>query len=243
LMSTAADQAKAMRGGIRRLIQIAIPSPVAYVQQHLTATEKLMLAASPYRSTKELFDDCMVACIDAVLDKRGEIFTRAEFEAARDAVSATILDAMFQTVAQVSAILSAVRDAEKAISGASSMALIAPLADAREQVANLVYPGFVGATGVTQLHRIPIYLRGITYRVGKLVENPGRDRAWLSEVQEATQRYFTATGDLPLPPGAPAHIQHARWMLEEFRLSLFAQEVRTAEPVSLQRITKVLAGG
>jgi ATP-dependent helicase HrpA len=230
-----------MRAGIRRLLQLAIPSPVSYVQEHLTGAEKLMLAASPYRSTKELFDDCMIACIDALVT---EIFyTKAEFEAARDRVSAAVLEMMFQTVAQVSAILAAQRDAEKAISTTSSMALIAPLADAREQVANLVYPGFVSATGLAQLHRIPVYLRAITTRVSKLSDNPGRDRAWLSDVEEATRRYVSAGGDLPLPADAPAHLRHARWMLEEFRLSLFAQEIRTAEPVSLQRITKVLGGG
>jgi ATP-dependent helicase HrpA len=149
---------------------------------------------------------------------------------------------MFQTVAQVSQILGGVRDASTAISKTSSMALIAPLADAREQVANLVYPGFVSATGIAQLHRLPVYLRAIVNRVGKLSDNPGRDRAWLSEVEEATQRYVSAGGDLPLQRDAPPHIRHARWMLEEFRLSLFAQDIRTAEPVSLQRITKVLEG-
>jgi ATP-dependent helicase HrpA len=231
-----------MRGGVRRLLQLAIPSPVSYVQDHLTGAEKLMLAASPYRSTKELFDDCMVACIDAVL-KDAAIFSKADFDAARDTVSATILESMFQTVAQVSGILGAVRDAEKAISAASSMALIAPLADAREQIANLVYPGFVSATGITQLHRIPVYLTAITRRVAKLADNPGRDRAWLNEVEEATRRYVSAGGDLPLQADAAPHIRHARWMLEEFRLSLFVQDIRTAEPVSLQRITKVLAGG
>jgi len=241
LFSNPADQLRSMRGGIRRLLQLAIPSPVSYVQDHLTGAEKLMLAASPYRSTKELFDDCMVAVIDSIVGT--PFFTEAEFAAARDRVSAASLDAMFQTVAQVSAILAAQRDAEKAISATSSMALIAPLADAREQVANLVYPGFVSSTGLAQLHRIPVYLRAITTRVGKLSDNPGRDRAWLSDVEEATQRYTSAGGDLPLPTDAPEHLRHARWMLEEFRLSLFAQEIRTAEPVSLQRITKVLGGG
>ncbi|CAN5323807.1 ATP-dependent RNA helicase HrpA [soil metagenome] len=240
LFSTPEDQSRAMRAGIRRLLLLSIPSPTSYVQQHLTGAEKLMLAASPYRSTKDLFEDCLAACIDAVVSD--VFFTKAQFEAARDEVNAGVVEAMFQTVAQVSAILSAVRDAEKAISKTSSMALIAPLVDAREQLANLVYPGFVSATGLGQLHRIPVYLRAITSRIGKLQENPGRDRAWLSEVEEATRRYVSAGGDLPLQRDPSPRIRHARWMLEEFRLSLFAQDIRTAEPVSLQRIQKVLDG-
>ena len=133
------------------MLLLAIPAPTAYVQQHLTAAEKLSLATSPYKSTADLFADCMAACIDDVIGTE-EIFTRTQFEAARD-------------------------------------------------------------------------------------------RVWLSEVQEATQRYVSAGGDLPLQPDAPEHLRHARWMLEELRVGLFAQHLPTAEPVSLQRITKVLGGG
>ncbi|MCU1424880.1 MAG: hrpA, partial [Microbacteriaceae bacterium] len=63
LQSTPEDQARSMRAGVRRLLLLAIPSPTAYVQQHLTAAEKLSLATSPYKSTAELFADCMAACI------------------------------------------------------------------------------------------------------------------------------------------------------------------------------------
>jgi ATP-dependent helicase HrpA len=63
----------------------------------------------------------------------------------------------------------------------------------------------------------------------------------MSEVQLATDRYRTAGGELPLAAGGDARLTKARWMLEELRLSLFAQHLPTAEPVSLQRITKLLA--
>ena len=240
LMATPADQARGMKAGVRRMLLLAIPSPTAYVQDHLTSQEKLYLAASPYRTTAELFEDCMAACIDDVLGDE-PVFTRAEFESARDRVSAGLLDAMFSAVGQVSAVLRATRDAEKAISAASSLQLMAPLADAREQLANLVYRGFVSATGIHQLRRLPIYLQGITHRVAKLQENPGRDRVWLTEIEDATALYTKAGGSLPLAPAAAPNIRRARWLLEELRISLFAQHLGTAEPVSVQRITKALA--
>ncbi len=241
LMSTPEDQAAAHPAGVRRLLLLAIPSPLGYVQEHLTTQEKLVLAQSPYRTNAALFEDCMIACVDAVVGSR-EIFTRAEFEAARDEVSSTVVDSLFQTVALVSRIVAKGRDADKAIKGATSLALIAPLGDARAQLEALVYPGFVGVTGLERLRRLPAYLDGIVHRVAKLPENPGRDRVWMSEVELATQRYRDAGGELPLPAGAEAVIIRARWMLEELRLSLFAQHIPTAEPVSLQRISKVLAG-
>jgi ATP-dependent helicase HrpA len=242
LLATEADQARAHRSGVRRLLQLAIPSPTAYVQEHLTSAEKLALATSPYRSNAELFDDCLAACIDAVVDTAA-IFTKADFEAARQKVNGGIVDAMFQTVSQVSTVLTAYREADRAISAASSVALMAPLADAREQLGALVYPGFVSRTGLAQLRRVPVYLQGIVHRVAKLQENPGRDRSFATDVAEATQRYVSAGGDLPPMPNTPPHLVHARWMLEELRLSMFAQHLPTSEPVSLQRITKVLGGG
>jgi len=240
LMSTPDDQAAAHHAGVRRLLLLAIPSPLGYVQEHLTTQEKLVLAQSPYRNNAELFEDCMLACVDAVVGGR-EIYTRAEFESARDAVSASIVDSLFQTVALVSRIVAKSREADKAIKGATSLALIAPLGDARAQLEALVYPGFVGVTGLERLRRLPAYLDGIVHRIAKLPENPGRDRVWMSEVELATNRYRDAGGELPLAVGSSATIIRARWMLEELRLSLFAQHIPTAEPVSLTRITKVLS--
>jgi ATP-dependent helicase HrpA len=242
LLSTAADQARAHRGGVRRLLQLAIPSPTTYVQEHLTAAEKLNLAASPYRSTADLFDDCLAACIDGVVDT-SDLFTKQQFAAARDSVNSDIVDAMFRAVSEVARVLAAAREADKAISLASNIALMAPLADARQQLDALVHPGFVSRAGLTQLRRLPVYLQGIVHRVSKLAENVGRDRSWSMDVTEATARYISAGGELPLHPDAPEHLRHARWMLEELRLGLFAQHLPTAEPVSLQRITKVLGGG
>jgi ATP-dependent helicase HrpA len=240
LMTTPEDQQRELRAGIRRLLRLAIPSPTAYVQSHLTAAEKLSLGASPYPSTQALFDDCMIACIDAAMAD-APVWSRGEFERLRDRVSAGIMDELFSTVSLVAKALAASREAQKAISSASSLALLAPLADTREQHDGLIHPGFIAATGLVQLRRLPVYLAGISHRVGKLSDNLGRDRVWMAEVAAATEKYVAAGGTIPLPPDAAPHLVHARWLIEELRLSLFAQHLGTAEPVSLQRIQKVLS--
>ncbi|WP_010205813.1 ATP-dependent RNA helicase HrpA [Salinibacterium sp. PAMC 21357] len=240
LMSTPYDQTIAHQSGVRRLLLLAIPSPLGYINEHLTSTEKLVLAQSPYRSTNALFDDCLLACIDSVMGER-EIFTQAEFETLRNEISAGLVDSLFTTVSLVASIVSGVRLADKAIRAATSMHLLTPLGDAREQLDSLVFAGFVSATGLTQLRRLPIYLKGIEHRVTKLTENPGKDRGWMSEVELATRRYKDAGGTLPLEQHPEPQIVRARWMLEELRLSLFAQHLGTAESVSVQRIAKVLA--
>ncbi len=222
----------------------AVPSPVSYVQSHLTAQEKLALAASPYPSTAALFDDVLAAVVDAGIRRAhpdGLVFTKAEFEAVRDAVSATVVDTMFTAVSEVAAVLTAQRAADKALKQANSMALLPALSDMRQQSERLVFPGFVSVTGLDRLRRIRVYLQGIDARVQKLLQNPGRDAGWMREVSVATDRYTDAGGTFPPSIGAHPELVHARWMLEEFRLSLFAQELGTAETVSLQRITKALA--
>ena len=243
LMSTPDDQARALPGGIRRLLLLGIPSPLSYVREHLTQTEKLLLAASPYQNVQALFDDCLVACVDAGLRARasdGLIWTRAEFEAARLEISAGLLDALYATVTQVTTILNVARDAERAIKATTSMAVLASVTDAREQLAGLVFPGFVSLTGTTQLRHIPRYLRGIAARLDKLPTEIARDRAWANEVQASTERYRAAGGRIPLVAGMPERLVHVRWMLEELRVSLFAQHLGTAETVSPQRIAKAL---
>jgi hypothetical protein len=244
LMSTEAEQARALPRGVRRLLLLATPSPAAYVQQHLTGTEKLSLATSPYKNTAALFEDALAASVDDVLFRvrpDGQIFMKAEFDTVRDRVSGVVMDSMFETVGLVARILAAARIVDKELKSATSMALLPAISDARGQLAGLIYPGFVSSTGLAQLRHLPRYLSGISARIPKLIDNPGRDRVWMNEVQAATVRFEAAGGTIPLQADSAPHLVRARWMIEELRISLFAQELKAAESVSLQRIQKVLA--
>jgi len=244
LMATPDDQARATPAGIRRLLLTGIPSPLSYVREHLTQNEKLLLATSPYQNVAALFDDCLVAAVDAGLRARtpdGLIWTRAEFDAASAQISAGLLDTLYATVASVTATLGAARDAERAIRATTSMAVLPAVTDAREQLAGLVFPGFISRTGSAQLRHLPRYLRGIAARLDKLPTEIARDRTWANEVQAATAKYVAAGGRIPLAPGTPEKLVRVRWMLEELRVSLFAQQLGTAETVSPQRIAKALA--
>jgi ATP-dependent helicase HrpA len=240
VFATRAEQQREHLRGVRRLLALAVPNPLGYVNDHLTPAEKLLLAASPYRSTAALLDDALLAVLDDAIGDEAP-FTRVEFEALRDRVSSGLMDALFGLVAEVAKVIDASRTADRAISAASSLAFMSPLADARAQLGDLVFPGFVRATGAAQLRRIPVYLAGIVHRVERLSDNPGRDRQWQTEVEQATALYHEAGGVLPLPPDAEPRLTSARWMLEELRLSLFAQRLGAAGPVSVQRIRKALS--
>ena len=244
LVATAEERDRASRRGIRRLLVLATPSPVAYVQEHLSNQEKLALASSAYPGPRALLDDCLAAVVDAELRARhadGIVRTRAEFEAVRDAVGASVMDRMFETVALVSKILVAAREADRAIAKASSLQLMSALADARSQLEALVPSGFVSATGLERLRHLPRYLEAVAVRVRRMQENPGRDRQLATEFDQARTAFEKAGGTVPIAPEADARLVRVRWLLEELRVGLFAQELRTAETVSVKRVVKALA--
>ncbi len=245
VVGTRQEQERTLPDGVRRLLLNAVPSPLGYVQEHLTSAEKLALAGSPYPSTKALFEDCLAAVADSVLFEAapdGLVFTRAAFTDVRERLSAVVMDSMFDAVALVARILSEARTAEKTLSAAPSMALLGALTDALAQLAGLVFPGFVSRTGLARLRHLPRYLQALVWRIQRLPDNPGRDRLWMTEVHTASARFTDAGGSIPLPPHADPRLVHVRWMLEELRVGLFAQHLGTAETVSLQRIQRALAG-
>lgn len=235
--------ARATKAGVRRLVLLSVASPSAYVLEHLTSAEKLALAASPYPSAKALIEDGRVAVADAVIARTAPdaaVRTRADFEAVRDALSAVVVDELFQTVSLTARILTAARDVERAMRDANSLTLLGALNDVKGQLAGLVFPGFVSRTGIARLAQLPRYLRGALDRVRTLTDNPGRDRQRMTEFERAATVFAEAGGVIPPADDAPGPLAHARWLLEEYRVSLFAQSLGTAEPVSLQRIQKAL---
>lgn len=241
--STPDAAATTTRGGVRRLLLLAVPSPSAYVLDHLTSPEKLALAASPYPSAKALVEDARVAVADAVVGRtapNGVVRTRAAFDAVRDALSAVVVDELFQTVSLSARILTAAREVERAVREQNSLTLLGTLNDVKGQLAGLVFPGFLSRTGTARLAQLPRYLRGALERVRALPDNPGRDRQRMTEFERAAISFAEAGGTIPPAADAPAALVHARWLLEEYRVSLFAQQLGTAEPVSLQRIQKAL---
>ncbi|WP_156762151.1 ATP-dependent RNA helicase HrpA [Microbacterium karelineae] len=240
--ATADEAARRTRSGLRRLLLLTVPSPVSYIQEHLSAQEKLALAAAPYPSAKAVIEDCRAAVADAAIARHGAVRTRADFDRVRNEVSAGSVDDVFEAVSLVAKILTAWREVERAMKKANSMTLLGALNDVRGQLEGLVHAGFVRETGLDRLRHVPRYLEGARVRLEALPDNPGRDRAWMTEFERAHQAFVDAGGAIPLPEDADERLVRARWMLEELRVGLFAQRLGTAETVSVQRVAKVLRG-
>ncbi|SJN35528.1 ATP-dependent helicase hrpA [Microbacterium esteraromaticum] len=247
--ATADAAASATRDGVLRLVLLNVPSPSSYVQSHLTAPEKLALAASPYANVATLIEDARTAVVRALIEEAAgpstsaatQVRTRADFERVRDAVSTALVDRLFAYVSLVARILTKSRDVERGIKSQNSLALLGPLNDIRTQLGGLIRPGFISATGTERLAHLPRYLDGILDRLKTLENDPGKDRTRMTEYERMATAFADAGGTIPLAPDAPAYLVDVRWLLEEYRVSMFAQRLGTAQPVSPQRIMKALA--
>ena len=249
LVADEAEQARLSRRGIRRLLALSSPSPASYIRSHLSNQEKLLLGAGPYRSLDQAIADVSLAVSDRVIQRYapdGLVWRADTFEAIANDYARSLIDDIYAAIALTARVLDGVRLARKAIEAAKSIQVLGQVADAAQQIDGLVWAsssdGFVSRTGLTQLERIPVYLEAIQLRMRGLTENSGRDRAWQNEVDRVRELFAQAGGTIPLPDQAPQQLVRARWLIEELRVSLFAQQLRTAEPVSAQRIQKLLAG-
>jgi ATP-dependent helicase HrpA len=235
----AGQQATVMRAGVIRLLSLRIPSPAKYVLEHLSNTEKLTFSQNPHGSVAELIRDCSLAAIDKLVPEELP-WTEEAFDRLYEAVRAELIDTVFTVTATVERVLSSTRRIQKQLKGTTSLALITALNDVRSQLEHLVYPGFVAATGYAQLAHLPRYLRAIEVRLEKLPTNVQRDGLGMAVVQRLEDEYDDAVASLAAGRHRPAALRRVRWMIEELRVSLFAQDLGTAYSVSEKRVRTAL---
>ncbi|MGH3646250.1 MAG: ATP-dependent RNA helicase HrpA [Micromonosporaceae bacterium] len=231
------EQRYAMRAGTRRLLLLNLPSPVTFTQGRLDNRQKLALSRSPYRSVPALLDDCAGCAVDDLVDQvGGPAWDEAGFERLREAVRPELVDAVLDVVSTVERILTAGYAVESRL-GTGTPATLPALADLRQQLTGLIYPGFVSDTGAERLPDLARYLKAARVRLDKLPGNPQRDRQLTDEVAEVWQAYQELVAEL----GAGRdEVRRVRWMVEELRVSRYAQQLKTPYPVSATRIYRAI---
>ena len=231
-----------MWNGTRRLLLLTMPSVIDVVQRTLTNQQKMTLMAGPHRNVGELLDDAIAAAVDQLMaDAHGPAWNLTAFSVLRDAVRSELADTVLTILRQVEQVLAHARTVDKQISRASSPALLAALSDVRGQLEALVHPGFITETGAKRLPDLVRYLRGMEQRLDKIGANAMRDRSGMAIVQNLTDEYQKHLRAVPTGKYPSPELLEVRWMLEELRISLFAQTLGTPYPVSEKRIRKALA--
>ena len=243
LLGTRTEQHEAMRAGTRRLLSIAVPSPTLPIGRALGNRARLVLARAPYRDVAALLDDCVLAAIDAlVAEHGGPAWDAGSFAALRSAVAADLPERARRVVEGVQNVMEQVQEVEVRLARTDRPALLDGLSDAREQLSGLVFGGFVGTLGAGRLPDLRRYLAALVHRLDRLGDRPARDADLLATFRRVAAECAGALAALPAARRDEEDARQVRWMLEEFRVSLFAPGIRTAYPVSEQRIRRALAG-
>ena len=231
------QQLHAQRTGVIRLLQLMIPSPVRYVSEHLSNKEKIVFTQNPHGSIDALLEDCTVAALDKLVPHT-PVFSLDEFRELYEHVRAELIDTVFEITKLVAEIFAQANATRKAVKKATSLSTMHAVSDVKAQVDDLVYPGFIAQTGYAQLIHLPRYLRAAQLRLEKLGPNLHRDNQLMLEVQDIEDAYDKAVSSLPPGTLVSDELRAVDWMIQELRVSFFAQELGTAYTVSAKRIAK-----
>jgi ATP-dependent helicase HrpA len=240
VLGTAVEQRRAMPRGVRRLLLLDLPSPVRAALRGLDGRARLALAHQPYPSVEALVEDCAAAVVDAAIQQHGgPPWDEDAYLQLRASLSASLPTGTAETVRVVADVL--VRAHEVAVRVAD-LPLGSELRDDVEvQLAGLVYRGFVARTGRARLAHLVRYLTAMVRRLDSAPSDPGRDAVRMRQVHEVEDAFHQVVDGLPPARRLDDDVLAVHWLIEELRVSVFAQQLGTAVPVSAQRVRAALA--
>jgi ATP-dependent helicase HrpA len=230
VMETEAAQERAMRLGTRRLLMLTVPSPMRWVRAQLGNDVTLALAGAPHGSLDAVLADALTATVDDLVVRFGGPAWDAEgFSALRARVAGELADAMVAVLGRVADVLDAAREVERRLDALP----VSPFEDARQdvqrQLGRLVHPGFITSAGVGRLADLVRYLHAAARRLDRLPDATAVDRDRMGTIHELEELHRDRGSD-----------PDVGWLLEELRVSQFAQGLGTREPVSAKRIRRLL---
>ena len=235
-------QAAAMRAGTRRLVLLASPPPGRQVERGLSNAARLTLSAAPHDGLAAVLEDATAAAADALIaEAGGPVWDEAGWARLRGHVAGALVERTTRVVGDMVRILDAARDVERRLDALTAVPLQPARADVREQLRRLVPPGFASTTGAARLGDVERYLRAAARRLDRLPDATAQDRDRMSSVHELERAYRERLARQPRGRPLPAALREVPWMLEELRVSHFAQSLGTRGPISAKRIRRALA--
>ena len=241
LFDSEQEQQQAMWQGTRRLLLLNIPSPIKYLHEKLPNKAKLGLYFNPYGRVLDLIDDCISCGIDKLIAEHGgPVWQEEDFARLQEKVRAELNETVVGVAKQVEQILTAVFNINKRLKGRVDISLALALSDIKNQLGGLVYRGFVTNNGWKRLSDTLRYLQAIERRLEKLATDPHRDRAQMLRVEQVQQVWQQWLNKLPPKRQQDEEVKEVRWMIEELRVSLFAQQLGTPYPISDKRILQTI---
>jgi ATP-dependent helicase HrpA len=239
LFESAATAEASMRAGVVRLMRLSLKEQMRQMEKNLKGFDQSAMQLRAVAGVDDLREDLVAAiCERAFIGEdelpRGLKAFEEQIKRARTRLPA-VTEAACRTLSTVAADYHQLSLAL----GQARGALARPAADIRQQLQRLVSKGFLQSTPWAQLAQLPRYLKAMQLRLQKFPNNPERDAKHAASVAELWSRYeLTLEKQRKAGDVAPALLDF-RWQIEELRVSLFAQELRTPYPVSYKRLDKI----
>ncbi len=239
------DAAEARRRhvrGVRRLIRLALADPGPKAFAGLDTPARLILGRFPHGGAEALLADCGDACIDDLLAGT-DIRQALQFAAISEQAAGELPRRFAGALPTLVDCLRPAWDVDRALGELTSPLVAESVADIGSELRRLVGPRPVTRMGAQRLPDLRRYLQALAWRASRVADDPPGDSRRLAQVRQAETLLAAAVAGWPVPDpaGADAKAAHARQLLDEYRVSLFAQQMRTAMPVSLRRIEKHVA--
>ncbi|CAI8168730.1 MAG: Uncharacterised protein [Pseudidiomarina mangrovi] len=228
------------RAGLRKLLLLQLPSPIRHLQQSLSNRAKLAMYYNPWGKVDELIDDCIVAALDECIEQIGDVRDAQSFTRLYDLARAELNDRVTAMAQLVEPVLVLSQQLRKRLKGSMNLQLVQAYGDIAQQLDRLVKPGFVSAAGSARLRDIERYLKAVERRLDKVAVDPNKDRLHTLTIDALWQSYQQLLASWPKHKPQPEKLRELPWMIEELRVSFFAQQLGTRYPISQQRINQVL---
>ena len=241
LFETEFEQAVAMQQGLRRLLLLNVPSPIKYLHEKLPNKAKLGLYFTPFGRVLDLIDDCIACAVDKLIaDFGGFVWNEEGFDKLRDFVRENVNEVTVDIAQKVEQILTLTHQLNQRLKGKMDFTMAFALSDMKSQISGLIYQGFVQKSGYARLPDLLRYLQAIDKRMDKLAQDVNRDRAAMLRVEQVQQAYQQLLAKLPKSKPISDEVAEIRYMIEELRVSLFAQQLGTKYQVSDKRVLGVI---
>jgi ATP-dependent helicase HrpA len=237
LADSPAEAERLNRAGIRRLFMLELPQQTKYLRRNLPHLTQMCLYFRHVGSCDELQGDLIAAAVERTFFIDGvPPRDQQSFQASLERGRASFVETANQLCEKTRVALETYQLIAKRLKEPVALAQVESVADVREQLGRLIYPGFVSETPPQWFEHLPRFLQGIARRLEKIAADPGRDRSQLRIIRPLWEQYLERAEQHKKKNIADPALTEYRWLLEEFRVSLFAQDLRTSVPVSEKRL-------
>ncbi len=240
LFTSKQEAATQHRMGIIQLLKNNVPSPVKYLQEKLPNKAKLSLYFNPFGQISLLIDDIIDAAIAELLVPFGgsqQLRGAQQYNKAQEYVRMELNDKALQIAKQVEGGLAVANQIQKHCKGSVPLNLVNNIGSIKQHLSALVFKGFVFSYGEENLSDWNRYLKALLIRCEKLKVDPNRDRLHQIEINKVVNKLEEIEKDFNRQLKDERQLDIVREMIEEFRISLFAQQLGTKYPISVKRIS------